>query len=31
MTIKLSEAEKAKLQRLGGGPWVRDRINEAKE
>jgi hypothetical protein len=31
MTIKLSEAEKAKLQRLGGAPWVRERINETKE
>ncbi len=31
ITIKLSEAQKEKLQRLGGAPWVRDKIDKAKE
>lgn len=31
ITIKLSEAQKDKLQRLGGAPWVRARIDKAKE
>jgi hypothetical protein len=31
VTIKLSEEQKAKLQRLGGAPWVRERIDKAKE
>lgn len=31
ITIKLSEAQKDKLQRLGGAPWVRDKIDKAKE
>jgi hypothetical protein len=31
VTIKLSGAQAEKLQRLGGAPWVRDRINKAKE
>nr|WP_222124895.1 hypothetical protein [Variovorax boronicumulans] len=31
VTIKLTEEQKAKLQRLGGAPWVRDRIDKAKE
>lgn len=30
VTIKLSEAQKEKLQVLGGAPWVRDRIDKAK-
>lgn len=31
ITIKLSEAQKDKLQRLGGAPWVREKIDKAKE
>ena len=31
VTIKLSEVQKDKLVRLGGAPWVRDRIDKAKE
>lgn len=31
VTIKLSEAQKEKLQRLGGAPWVREKIDKAKE
>ncbi|MET3371800.1 hypothetical protein ABIC89_000841 [Variovorax boronicumulans] len=31
MTVKLSEAQKEKLQRLGGAPWVRQAIDKAKE
>ncbi|RYH65962.1 MAG: hypothetical protein EON54_05405 [Alcaligenaceae bacterium] len=31
VTIKLSEAQKAKLARLGGAPWVRGRIDKAKD
>lgn len=30
VTIKLSEAQKEKLQVLGGAPWVRERIDKAK-
>jgi hypothetical protein len=30
VTIKLSEDQKAKLQQLGGAPWVRDKIDKAK-
>lgn len=30
VTIKLSEEQKAKLQQLGGAPWVRDKIDKAK-
>jgi len=29
--IKMTETQRAKLQRLGGAPWVRDRIDKAKE
>ena len=29
--VKMTELQKAKLQRLGGAPWVRDRIDKAKE
>ncbi len=29
--IKMTEPQKAKLQRLGGAPWVRDRIDRAKD
>ena len=31
MTVKLTEAQKAKLQRLGGAPWVREKIDQAEE
>ncbi|WP_371435417.1 hypothetical protein [Polaromonas sp.] len=31
VTIKLSEDQKIKLRRLGGAPWVRERIDKAKE
>lgn len=31
ITIKLTEAQKEKYQRLGGAPWVRDKIDKAKE
>jgi hypothetical protein len=31
VTIKLSDAQKEKLQRLGGASWVRDRIDRAKD
>jgi hypothetical protein len=30
VTIKLSEEQKAKLQQLGGAPWVREKIDKAK-
>ena len=31
MTIKLSEAQKEKLRRLGGASWVRDKIDQEKD
>lgn len=31
VSIKMSEAQKEKLQRLGGAPWVREKIDKAKE
>lgn len=31
VTIKLSDVQKEKLQRLGGAPWVREKIDKAKE
>ncbi len=31
ITIKLSEGQKEKLQRLGGAPWVRKKIDQAKD
>jgi hypothetical protein len=31
VTIKMKPAQKEKLERLGGAPWVRDRIDKAKE
>lgn len=31
VTLKMSEEQRAKLARLGGAPWVRDRIDKAKE
>lgn len=30
VTIKLSEAQKDKLQVLGGAPWVREKIDKAR-
>ncbi len=30
-TLKLEPAQKAKLERLGGAPWVRKKIAQAKE
>ena len=29
--IKMKPAQKEKLQRLGGAPWVREKIDRAKE
>lgn len=29
--IKMTEAQREKLRRLGGARWVRDRIDKAKE
>ena len=29
--VKMSERQREKLKRLGGAPWVRDRIDKAKE
>ncbi|BEP48909.1 hypothetical protein GmRootV116_26050 [Variovorax sp. V116] len=29
--IKMTELQKGKLKRLGGAPWVRNRIDEAPE
>jgi hypothetical protein len=31
MTIKLEPSQKEKLQRLGGAPWVRKKIDQAPE
>jgi hypothetical protein len=31
VTIKLELEQKVKLQRLGGAPWVRKKIDQAKE
>ncbi len=31
VTIKLSDEQKEKLQRLGGASWVRKKIDQAKE
>jgi hypothetical protein len=31
VSIKMTEPQKAKLTRLGGAPWVRDRIDKARE
>ncbi len=30
VSIKMSKAQREKLQQLGGAPWVRDRIDKAK-
>lgn len=30
LMIRLTESQKEKLQKLGGAPWVRDRIDKAK-
>ncbi|MGJ7529195.1 hypothetical protein [Variovorax sp. GB1P17] len=29
--VKMKPSQKEKLQRLGGAPWVRERIDKAKE
>lgn len=31
VTLKLEPAQRDKLQRLGGAPWVRQKIDRAKE
>jgi hypothetical protein len=31
VTMKLQPAQKNKLKRLGGAPWVREKIDQAKE
>jgi hypothetical protein len=31
VTLKMKPAQRDKLARLGGAPWVRDRIDKAKE
>ncbi len=31
LSIRLTVAQRAKLERLGGAPWLRDRIDKAKE
>jgi hypothetical protein len=31
VSIKVSPAQRDKLNRLGGAPWVRDRIDKARE
>ena len=31
VTVNLTPPQRDKLQRLGGAPWVRDKIDKAKE
>lgn len=31
VTIKMSALQREKLQRLGGAPWVRSKIDKARE
>ena len=31
VSIKMTETQKEKLKRLGGAPWVREKIDKAKE
>ena len=31
VTLKMTEPQKEKLKRLGGAPWVRQKIDKAKE
>lgn len=31
MCLRLTQAQREKVERLGGGKWVRDRIDKAKE
>lgn len=31
VTIKMTKPQRDKLKRLGGAPWVRERIDKAKE
>ncbi|WP_128000187.1 hypothetical protein [Piscinibacter defluvii] len=30
-SMKMSESQREKLDRLGGAPWVRERIDKARE
>lgn len=30
VSIKMTDAQRAKLTKLGGAPWVRERIDKAK-
>ncbi len=30
VTLKMTEPQKEKLKRLGGAPWVREKIDKAK-
>jgi hypothetical protein len=31
VTVRMTPPQKEKLARLGGSPWIRDRIDKAKE
>jgi len=31
VTLKMSEEQREKLKRLGGAPWIREKIDKAKE
>jgi hypothetical protein len=31
VTVKMQPSQREKLQRLGGSPWVRKKIDQAKE
>jgi hypothetical protein len=31
VTIKMTDMQRAKLAKLGGAPWVREKIDKAKE
>jgi hypothetical protein len=31
VTVYMKSAQREKLRRLGGAPWVRERINQARE
>lgn len=31
VSTKMTEAQRDKLQRLGGAPWIRERIDRARE
>ena len=30
VSLRMTEGQREKLKRLGGGPWVRDRIDKAR-